>query len=141
MNYNCDTLIEDLSIRLCRRGIGVRDDRLSHLNQQVSCCIERKSSCLFAIQSREPCSSSHHSHASMMKVAHALAGQLHELPGRYHSGTLLLVFHSPSKRVWVALLFLINEDEGCGCERIIVCCNRQCLLNRCTCMECAYCIR
>ena len=140
MNYNFDTLIEGLSIHSTHPWLGVGGDPLLHLNQQVSCCIERKSSCLFAIQSHEPCSSSHHNLASMMKVAHALAGQLHELPGRYHSGTLLLVFHNQDK-ITSALLFLVNEDEGCGCERIIVCCDRQCLLNRCTCMECAYCIR
>ena len=140
MNYNFDTLIEDCLDRLTHPWLGVRDDQLLHLNQQVSCYIERKSSCLFAIQQHEPCSSSHRNLASMMKVAHALAWLLHELPGRYHSGTLLLVFHNQDK-ITSALLFLIDVDEGCGCERIIVCCDHQCLLNSCTSMECAYCIR
>jgi len=141
MSCNFDTLIEGSSVRSTHPWLGVRGDLLLHLNQLVSCCIERKSSCLFAIQQHELCSSSHRNLASMMKVAHALAGLLHELPGRYHIGTLLLVFHNLSKTVWAALLFLIYVDEGCGGERIIVCCDHQCLLNSCTCMKCANCIR
>ena len=118
-----------------------RCDRLSHRSQSISCCIVHKSSCLFSIQECERGSSLHHNHAMMMKVARASIGLLHESLGNFHSETLLLVSHNPSKITLEPLLFLFDVDEWSCCERIVVGCDSECAFNRCTSMECAYCIR